>query len=166
MRIEDARRLDARSKVEGSFRGRVPHGRAVYASQRFLPGERSSKNGHPMTTHVPPHTIGLASDPGSASARPPITGGLLAAADALDLMNAWFFVSEINGEVSISRMEDDGSLTYFGLDCQIRSSKLAIGICPLASFGWLTTAVANARSSSNQEVPLRPMSIIYFESLR
>jgi len=69
-----------------------------------------------MTTHVPPHTIGLASDPGSASARPPITGGLLAAADALDLMNAWFFVSEINGEVSISRMEDDGSLTYFGLD--------------------------------------------------
>jgi hypothetical protein len=48
--------------------------------------------------------------------RPPITGGLLAAADALELMNAWFFVSEINGEVSISRIEDDGTLTHFGLD--------------------------------------------------
>jgi Family of unknown function (DUF5906) len=48
--------------------------------------------------------------------RPPITGGLLAAADAINLMNAWFFVSEINGEVSISRVEDDGTLTYFGLD--------------------------------------------------
>ncbi len=48
--------------------------------------------------------------------RPPITGGLLAAADAIDLMNAWFFVSEINGEVSISRIEDDGTLTHFGLD--------------------------------------------------
>src|SRR5258708_15586271 len=48
--------------------------------------------------------------------RPPITGGLLAAADALDLMNAWFFVSETNGEVSISRIEDDGTLTHFGLD--------------------------------------------------
>src|SRR5258708_9086534 len=48
--------------------------------------------------------------------RPPIAGGLLAAVDALDLMNAWFFVSEINGEVSISRIEDDGTLTHFGLD--------------------------------------------------
>jgi hypothetical protein len=45
-----------------------------------------------------------------------VIGGLLAAADAIDLMNAWFFVSEINGEVSISRIEDDGTLTHFGLD--------------------------------------------------
>jgi hypothetical protein len=48
--------------------------------------------------------------------RAPITGGLLAAADALDSMNAWFFVSEVNGEVSISRIEEDGTLTHFGLD--------------------------------------------------
>jgi hypothetical protein len=69
-----------------------------------------------MTTHVPPHTLGPASAPSSANGRPPITGGLLAAANALELMNAWFFVSEINGEVSISRIEDDGTLTHFGLD--------------------------------------------------
>ena len=55
-------------------------------------------------------------NPMAQANRPPITGGLLAAADAIDLMNAWFFVSEINGEVSISRIEDDGTLTHFGLD--------------------------------------------------
>jgi hypothetical protein len=48
--------------------------------------------------------------------RPAIKGGLLAAADALDLMNAWFFMTEINGEVGISRIENDGTLTHFGWD--------------------------------------------------
>jgi hypothetical protein len=58
----------------------------------------------------------FATNPAPQPNRTPIIGGLLAAADALELMNAWFFVSEINGEVSISRIEDNGTLTHFGLD--------------------------------------------------
>jgi hypothetical protein len=48
--------------------------------------------------------------------RPQLTGGVLAPNSALELMNLWFFVSEVDGEVSISRVEKDGALTHFGLD--------------------------------------------------
>jgi hypothetical protein len=73
--------------------------------------------------------------------RPPITGGLLTAADALDLMNAWFFVSETNGEVSISRIEGDGTLTHFGLDdLQLLLSNTSVEVgnrhMPICKF-WL-----------------------------
>jgi hypothetical protein len=76
------------------------------------------------------------------ASRPQITGGLLAAADALELMNAWFFVSEINGEVSISRIEDDGTLTHFGLDdLQLLLSNTFVEIgnrqMPISKF-WLS----------------------------
>jgi len=35
---------------------------------------------------------------------------------ALEMMNYWFFVSEVDGEVRISRIEGNGTLTHFGLD--------------------------------------------------
>ena len=67
-----------------------------------------------MTLHQPSSLI--VPPTGLAVARPSITGGLLDPNAALTLMNLWFFVSEVDGEVSISRVENDGSLTNFALD--------------------------------------------------
>ena len=52
----------------------------------------------------------------AATAQPQLTGGVLEPTRALEVMNALFFVSETDGEVSISRVENDGTLTYFGLE--------------------------------------------------
>ena len=69
-----------------------------------------------MTSHVQPNSLVPAPGVGASGARTLPTGGVLAPARALQVMNDRFFVSEAGGEVSISRIEDDGSLTRFGLD--------------------------------------------------
>jgi len=55
-------------------------------------------------------------NPVPASGRPPIVGGKYAPAQAIALMNLWFFVSEREGEVGIYRAEDNGTLTYLAME--------------------------------------------------
>jgi hypothetical protein len=69
-----------------------------------------------MTTHVLPNNLVPVSALSSTGTRPQLSGGVLAPNAALTLMNLWFFVSEVDGEVSISRVEKDGTLTNFSLD--------------------------------------------------
>jgi hypothetical protein len=61
-----------------------------------------------MTTHVFPNCLVPVSTLSSTGTRPQLSGGVLAPNAALMLMNLWFFVSEVDGEVSISRVEKDG----------------------------------------------------------
>lgn len=69
-----------------------------------------------MTINVQPNMLVPASKGVTGTARPPLTGGILNPTRALEVMNAFFFVSETDGEVSISRIENDGTLTHFSLD--------------------------------------------------
>jgi Family of unknown function (DUF5906) len=69
-----------------------------------------------MATPQQSNTLVPASNSDSAATRPQLTGGVLTPNAALELMNLRFFVSEVGGEVSISRVENDGTLTHFGLD--------------------------------------------------
>ena len=72
--------------------------------------------GEALTSHLSPNALVLGGSANATSMRRPINGGVLNAQTALRHMNDWFFVSEIDGEVSISRIENDGSLTHFGLE--------------------------------------------------
>jgi hypothetical protein len=69
-----------------------------------------------MSIHQQPNALIPASPPRSAAVRAQPVGGVLDSNTALSLMNSWFFVSETSGEVRISRVENDGTLTVFGLD--------------------------------------------------
>lgn len=86
-----------------------------------------------MTAHVPPSNTAIAkklahhhqSVPTQASSqlpsltrqgRPRLTGGVLDKQTALSRMNAWFFVSERDGEAGVYRIEDDGTLTHLAIE--------------------------------------------------
>jgi len=93
-----------------------------------------------MTTHVLPSIVPVSMF-SSTSTRPPLAGGVLAPDAALTLMNFWFFVSEVDGEVSISRVEENGTLTHFNLDhFQLLLSNTFVDVnnkhVPIARF-WL-----------------------------
>src|SRR5262249_25105947 len=100
-----------------------------------LPGEHS-----PMTAHVTPPNIAVAATTAltnapyhlpsvTPQARPQLTGGVLDQRTALNLMNTWFFVSERDGEASVYRIEDDGTLTHLAIqDFQLLLANIFVDV--------------------------------------
>jgi uncharacterized protein DUF5906 len=69
-----------------------------------------------MSTAKQSNALVRAKTAGSTGKQPSLKGGVLQPPIALATMNGSFFVSETDGEVGISRIENDGTLTHFGLD--------------------------------------------------
>ncbi len=67
--------------------------------------------------------------PSHTGARKPLNGGTYAAPQALELLNSWFFIAEINGASPIAQIEDDGSLSYMATkDFSIRIRNIFVTV--------------------------------------